>query len=161
MGDDWMTAKRRIFYILIAIFVLGILAIYQHPANRTAPVTAEAGQGPHAGAFRNPPKFQIRGGSNGDRYVVQVAYLGPEPVSVHGFTVNGRTGSDGCDTDAPEADTLLVQVHSTLAGQLSKLPLDMQTGDAFTFTLWPTCGQTLVQIAIRTDNGDVAYGTDQ
>ena len=99
-----MTAKTRwrIYYILIAVLVLGVFAAYQRPdAVRTEPVTAGIGQGPPVGIPINPPKFQVRGGSNGVRYIVEVAYLDTAPVKVLAFIVNDRAGGEGCDTDIP------------------------------------------------------------
>jgi hypothetical protein len=113
-------------------------------------------------AVKDLPKFQVRGGWNGFRYVVEVSCVGDSPVTVLGFIVNGRA-TEGCSTDIPgEMQDQLVQDPRFARGsQISKLPLDRRIGDAFTFTLWPACGRTLAKIDIHTDRGDVTYVTKE
>jgi hypothetical protein len=121
------------------------------PVTPSAPATDRTiegtGHGPPVGIPIDAPKFKVRGGSNGSRFIVEVAYLGTAPVKVLDFIVNGRAGSDSCDTS----------VHGDIRDWLPKLPREMQTGDAFTFTLYPSCGGALARIAIHTDRGDVTY----
>jgi hypothetical protein len=146
--------------------VLGSLNLHRAAQPSSDSTWQKDGTGHEPPAFAIPanlPKFRAWGESNGFQYVVHVAYIGTMPVKVSAIVVNGQTGVEGCSIDSrlvrhnqPIQNPRFVQ-HD----QWSKWPLEMRTGDAFTFTLWPNCGQALAQISINTDQGVITFGKRQ